>query len=144
MGGRVGFIVNKGADLDAAAEGIVTSAFGFSGQKCSACSRAIIHQDVYDSLVDKVVKRAEAAVSVGPGVDGEASMGAVVDKKQYDQILKYIEIGKGESRLVLGGEPAAEEGHYVEPTILPDVPGDARMACGEISGQVRGVGKRRG
>ncbi len=143
MGGKDAIIVNNDADLDAAAEGIVTSAFGFSGQKCSACSRAIIHQDVYDSLVDKVVKRAEAAVSVGPGVDGEASMGAVVDKKQYDQILKYIEIGKGESRLVLGGEPAAEEGYYVEPTIFADVPRDARIACEEIFGPVLALVKAR-
>ena len=136
MGGKDAIIVNDDADLDAAAEGIVTSAFGFSGQKCSAASRAIIHEGVYDELVPKIVERAEKAVTVGPGVEGEASMGAVVDKKQYDSILKYIEIGKNEGRLVLGGEPAAEEGYYIEPTIFADVPRDARIPTEEIFGPV--------
>jgi 1-pyrroline-5-carboxylate dehydrogenase len=136
MGGKDAIIVNNDADLAAAAEGIVTSAFGFQGQKCSACSRAIIHQDVYDEIVQRVVARTKELVTVGSGLSGEHTVGAVVDEKQYKSILKYIEIGKEEGRLVHGGEPASDTGYYIEPTIFADVAGDARVACEEIFGPV--------
>jgi 1-pyrroline-5-carboxylate dehydrogenase len=99
MGGKDAIIVDADADLDAAAEGIVTSAFGFSGQKCSACSRAIIHGDVYDTIVEKVVARTKAVVTAGPAISGETTVGAVVDEQQYRSILDYIEVGKGEGWL---------------------------------------------
>lgn len=143
MGGKDAIIVDADANLDAAAEGIVVSAFGFQGQKCSACSRAIIHQDVYDEVVQKVLERTRATVSVGAGVDGEATVGAVVDKKQYDSIRAMIEVGKGEGRLLLGGEEIEGEGYYIPPTIFADVPGDARIACEEIFGPVLALVKAR-
>jgi 1-pyrroline-5-carboxylate dehydrogenase len=136
MGGKDAIIVNADADLEAAIEGIVTSAFGFQGQKCSACSRAIIHRDVYDHVVSGVVERTAALVSVGPATEGNATVGAVVDQQQYDSILRYIEIGKQEARLVHGGEKGPGNGFYIEPTIFADVAPDARIACEEIFGPV--------
>ncbi|HUG17145.1 MAG TPA: L-glutamate gamma-semialdehyde dehydrogenase, partial [Thermomicrobiales bacterium] len=143
MGGKDAIIVDADADLDAAAEGIVVSAFGFQGQKCSACSRAIIHQEVYDEVVQKVVERTRATVSVGSGLDGTATVGAVVDRKQYDSIREYIEVGKREGRLLLGGEEIEGEGYYIPPTIFADVPTDARIACEEIFGPVLALVKAR-
>lgn len=137
MGGKDAIIVDSEADVAAAVEGIVTSAFGFSGQKCSACSRAIIHQDVYDEVVQGVVERTRRLVSVGPAIDGEFAMGAVVDKNQYDSIRNSIETGKREGRLVYQGEvPANANGYYIPPTIFADVPETARIACEEIFGPV--------
>jgi 1-pyrroline-5-carboxylate dehydrogenase len=138
MGGKDAIIVDAEADVAAAVEGIVTSAFGFSGQKCSACSRAIIHQDVYDDVVQGVVERAKRLISVGPQIDGgEFSTGAVVDKHQYDSIRSYIETGKGEGRLAYQSEfPADANGYYVPATIFADVPETARIACEEIFGPV--------
>lgn len=141
MGGKDAIIVDADADLDAAAEGIVTSAFGFSGQKCSAASRAIIHEAVYDEMVDKIVQRAKDAVSVGPAIAGEASMSAVVDKKQYDSIRNYIEIGKQEGRVVLDGDMTEGAGYYIPPTIIADVAPDARIACEEVFGPVLAIVK---
>ena len=143
MGGKDAIIVDADADLDAATAGIVTSAFGFSGQKCSACSRALIHQDVYDEMVDRIVARAKETVSVGSGVEGTATMGAVVDKRQYESILKYIEIGKGEGRLVLGGSALDNAGYYIEPTIIADAAPDSRIACEEVFGPVLALVKVR-
>jgi 1-pyrroline-5-carboxylate dehydrogenase len=138
MGGKDAIIVDSEADVAAAVEGIVTSAFGFSGQKCSACSRAIIHQDVYDQVVEGVVERAKRLISVGPQNElGEYSTGAVVDKSQYDSITKYIETGKGEGRLVFQSEVAPNvNGYCVPATIFADVPETARIACEEIFGPV--------
>lgn len=143
MGGKDAIIVDSEADLDAAAEGIVTSAFGFSGQKCSACSRAIVHADVYDQLVEKVVQRTKETVKVGSALTGEANVGAVVDEKQYRSILNYIEIGKQEGRLLLGGGAAEGSGYYIQPTIFADVPPHARIACEEIFGPVLAIVKAR-
>ncbi|MCC6791268.1 MAG: L-glutamate gamma-semialdehyde dehydrogenase [Thermomicrobiales bacterium] len=138
MGGKDAIIVDAEADVAAAVEGIVTSAFGFSGQKCSACSRAIIHQDVYDQVVEGVVERAKRLISVGPQNElGEYSTGAVVDKHQYDSITGYIETGKGEGRVVFQSEVApGVNGYYVPATIFADVAPSARIACEEIFGPV--------
>jgi len=136
MGGKDAILVDSDADLAAAAEGIVTSAFGFQGQKCSACSRAIIHQDVYDEIVERVVARTQELVTVGSGLSGEHTVGAVVDEKQYKSILNYIEIGKQEGRLLHGGEAVGGTGYYIEPTIFADVAPDARIAREEIFGPV--------
>jgi 1-pyrroline-5-carboxylate dehydrogenase len=136
MGGKDAIIVDSSADLDAAVEGIVTSAFGFSGQKCSACSRVIVLADVYDQVVDGVVARTKDVVSVGSGVEGAASMGAVVDKQQFDSINKYIEIGKQEGKLVYQGDVPDANGYYVPPTIFADAPANSRIACEEIFGPV--------
>jgi 1-pyrroline-5-carboxylate dehydrogenase len=143
MGGKDAIIVNADADLEAAAQGIVVSAFGFQGQKCSACSRAIVHADVYDEVVERVVALTRQNVKVGSGLAGEATVGAVVDKQQYESILSYIEVGKREGRLLLGGSKAEGNGYYIEPTIFADVAPDARVACEEIFGPVLAIVKAR-
>lgn len=141
LGGKDAIIVDRSADVAAAVEGIVTSAWGFQGQKCSACSRALVHADVYDAVVEGVVERTRALVTVGPGVAGEATVGAVVDKSQYDSIWQYIELGASEGRLAYQGEVPAglEGGYYIPPTIYADVPRTARIACEEIFGPVLAI-----
>lgn len=136
MGGKDAIIVDSSADIEAAVEGIVTSAFGFSGQKCSACSRVIALADVYDQVVDGVVERTRELISVGSGVEGVASMGAVVDKQQFDSINNYIAIGKTEGELAYQGETPAANGYYVPPTIFAGAAPNSRIACEEIFGPV--------
>jgi 1-pyrroline-5-carboxylate dehydrogenase len=139
MGGKDAIIVDNEADVPAAIEGIVTSAFGFQGQKCSACSRAIVHADVYDEVVAGVVERTRNLVTTGPAVEGTHTVGAVVDAKQYDSINNSIEIGKQEGRLVYQGEAPEGNGYYIPPTIFADVHRDARIACEEIFGPVLAI-----
>ncbi|MFN8593181.1 MAG: L-glutamate gamma-semialdehyde dehydrogenase [Thermomicrobiales bacterium] len=139
MGGKDAIVVDAEADVDAAVEGIVTAAFGFQGQKCSACSRAIVHADVYDDVVKGVVERTRKLVTSGPAVEGKATVGAVVDDKQFQSIKNYIEIGKGESNLVYQGETPDLPGYYVPPTIFADVPEQARIAQEEIFGPVLAI-----
>jgi 1-pyrroline-5-carboxylate dehydrogenase len=141
MGGKDAIIVDADADIDAAVEGIVTSAFGFQGQKCSACSRAIVHADVYDAIVDGVVERTQKTVRVGPGLEGEATVGAVVDRKQYDSIQRYIEIGEKEGRVAYRGETVDGDGYYIPPVVFADVPENARIAREEIFGPVLAIVK---
>ena len=135
MGGKDAIIVDREANLANAIEGIVISAFGFQGQKCSACSRAIIHQDVYDEVVEGVVKLTEEIVKFGPALSGNTTVGAVVDEKQYNAILEYIEIGKSEGQMLYQAPAINNNGYYVPPTIFA-VPADARVACEEIFGPV--------
>ncbi|MDB4896036.1 MAG: 1-pyrroline-5-carboxylate dehydrogenase [Firmicutes bacterium] len=137
MGGKDAIIVDGTADLDEAAAGIVASAFGYSGQKCSACSRAIITADVYDAVLERVVARAKA-LKMGPAIDGSSQVGPVAAERFHKKIMEYIAIGKQEARLVLGGE-TQPGGYYVAPTIFADVAPDARIACEEIFGPVLAV-----
>jgi 1-pyrroline-5-carboxylate dehydrogenase len=138
MGGKDAILVDETADLDAAAAGIVSAAFGFQGQKCSACSRAIVVADVYDAMLEKVAaltRRLDVGdPTLGPGVE----MGPVVDRAALDKHLAYIAIGKGEGRLVTGGETVAMpgDGYFLQPTIFADVAPDARIAQEEIFGPV--------
>jgi 1-pyrroline-5-carboxylate dehydrogenase len=141
MGGKDAIIVDNEADVDAAIEGIVISAFGFQGQKCSACSRAIVHQDVYDEVVDGVVRLTERTVTFGPALGGTTTVGAVVDEKQYKSIRDYIEVGKSEGRLAYQAKDIEANGYYIPPTIFADVPEDARIACEEIFGPVLAIVK---
>jgi 1-pyrroline-5-carboxylate dehydrogenase len=141
MGGKDAIIVDADADIDAAVEGIVTSAFGFQGQKCSACSRASVHADVYDAIVDGVVERTRNTVRVGSGLEGAATVGAVVDRKQYDSIQRYIEIGEKEGRVAYRGETVDGDGYYIPPVIFADVPENARIAREEIFGPVLAIVK---
>jgi 1-pyrroline-5-carboxylate dehydrogenase len=134
MGGKDFILVDGTADLDAAAEGIVYSTFGFQGQKCSACSRAIATEDVYDEVLAKVVERTKK-LSIGPGKENH-DVCAVIDEKAYKSILGYIEIGKKEGRLVCGGGPAGGDGFFIQPTIIADVDRSARIAQEEIFGPV--------
>jgi 1-pyrroline-5-carboxylate dehydrogenase len=143
MGGKDAIIVAADADLDAAAEGIVVSAFGFSGQKCSACSVALIDERVYDDLLERIVRRTRETVEVGSALEGTATVGAVVDRSQFESILGYIEIGAGEGRVVHGGKARDGAGYYIEPTIIADLPPEARVVREEIFGPVLAVVKVR-
>jgi 1-pyrroline-5-carboxylate dehydrogenase len=138
MGGKDAIVVDETADLDAAAQGIVAAAFGFQGQKCSACSRAIIVDAVYDEVLEKVVAGTKR-LTMGNPVEQRNFMGAVIDKSAFRSISEYIEIGKQEGRLVLGGDPqdpSESGGYYIPPTIIADIAPDARIAQEEIFGPV--------
>ncbi len=138
MGGKDALIVDETTDLDAAADDAVRSAFGFQGQKCSACSRLIVVDAVHDALVDKVVERAAALTMGAP--TGNLQVGPVVSEAQFRSILEEIERGKAEATLVLGGEAVdLEGGYYIQPTIFVNVDRDARLAQHEIFGPVLSV-----
>ena len=139
MGGKDAIIVDSETDLDQAAAGVVTSAFGFQGQKCSACSRVIVHADVYDQFLDKLKKRTEESVKLGSVEQGDVNFGPVVSQKACESILDYIGIGKKEGRLLTGGGKVGEEGYFIEPTIIADVDRRARIAQEEIFGPVLAV-----
>ncbi|NRF91724.1 L-glutamate gamma-semialdehyde dehydrogenase [Paenibacillus frigoriresistens] len=139
MGGKDGIVVDETADLDAAAAAIVASAFGFQGQKCSAGSRAIIVESVYDVVVDKLVALTNQLQSGLP--EDNFAAGPVIDKTSYDRILDYIEIGKTEGTLLVGGGKAEGNGYYIQPTVLGDVSGKARVMQEEIFGPVLAIAK---
>jgi len=135
MGGKDSIIVDKDADLEQAAAAIVASAFGFQGQKCSACSRAIIHEEVYDEVLQKVVDRTNG-LTLGDVRDVNNYMGPVIDEGAFNKIMEYIEIGKKEGRLMTGGEGDSSKGYYIKPTIFADVDPEARIMQEEIFGPV--------
>ncbi|MCA0989272.1 L-glutamate gamma-semialdehyde dehydrogenase [Guptibacillus algicola] len=135
MGGKDTVVVDDTADLELAAEAIVVSAFGFSGQKCSAGSRAVIHQDVYDEVLDRVVKLTKE-LSMGETKKPDVYMGPVIDQGAYDKIMSYIEIGKEEGRLVAGGKGDDSKGFFIEPTVFADLHPESRMQQEEIFGPV--------
>jgi 1-pyrroline-5-carboxylate dehydrogenase len=137
MGGKDAVVVDETADLEAAATGIVTSAFGFQGQKCSAGSRAIIVGQVYDEVVKKVVEKARA-LTPGDPTNPKTYMGAVIDQNAFQKIQSYIEIGKQEGKLLLGGGTKSG-GYFIEPTIFADVVPTARIAQEEIFGPVLAI-----
>jgi len=134
MGGKDAVVVDETADLDAAATGIVTSAFGFQGQKCSAGSRAIIVDQVYDQVLEKVIEKTKQ-LNVGDVTRPEISIGPVVDENALKKITDYIEVGKHEGRLVTGGGHHGP-GYFIEPTVIADVDPHARIAQEEIFGPV--------
>lgn len=139
MGGKDAIIVADDADLDEAATGVVQAAFGFQGQKCSACSRAIIDAKVYDTMVDKIVERT-AELKLADPLDPTTNMSAVINDKAFKSINDYIEKGKNEGgRVVFGGGSDGEQGFFIEPTVIADVkPGDA-IEQQEIFGPVLAV-----
>jgi 1-pyrroline-5-carboxylate dehydrogenase len=139
MGGKDAIIVSADCDLDAAVEGVVAAAFGFSGQKCSACSRAIVEAPIYDLFLERVLERA-ASLTVGDPATNP-NMGPVINQAALNKVLKYIEIGKTEGRLIAGGASIAtpEVGHYLSPTIFADVAPNARIAQEEIFGPVLAI-----
>jgi 1-pyrroline-5-carboxylate dehydrogenase len=136
MGGKDSILVCADADLDAAVDGVVASAFGFSGQKCSACSRAIIEAPLYDVFTERLRERV-ARLTVGDPA-GNPSMGPVVNKAALASMLEYVEKGKREGRLIAGGAaPAsAEGGYFLQPTVFADIPPDGVLAQEEIFGPV--------
>lgn len=145
MGGKDAIVVDAGADVEAASDGIVKSAFGYAGQKCSACSRAIVHKDLYEAVVDRVVEKTKG-LRVGSAVDYDTDVGPVIDRSALRKIGDYIEIGKQEGHLLVGGTLAGGgegEGYFVQPTIFADVPNKARVSKEEIFGPVLAMTKAR-
>ncbi|SDI85849.1 L-glutamate gamma-semialdehyde dehydrogenase [Natribacillus halophilus] len=140
MGGKDTIIVDDDADLDLAADAIVQSAYGFSGQKCSACSRVVVHEDVYDDVLDRVTKITEE-LTVGDPESAETYMGPVSEQAAYEKILDYIDIGKQEARLVTGGTGNNDEGYFIQPTIFADADPHARIMQEEIFGPVLAFAK---
>jgi 1-pyrroline-5-carboxylate dehydrogenase len=135
MGGKDAIVVDEDADLESAAAGIVQSAFGYQGQKCSACSRAIVVDPVFDRVLDLVRRKAEA-LRVGDVREPETEMGPVVDERQLRKVLAYVRTGKREGRLVTGGTRLPGRGFFVRPAIFSEVRPDARIAREEIFGPV--------
>jgi len=139
MGGKDSIVVCADTEVDTAVEGVVASAFGFSGQKCSACSRVIVEASIYDDFVEKLRERV-GKLTVGDPTQNP-NMGPVVNKAALDSILGYIERGKKEGRLVAGGNAVETEagGYFLEPTVFADIAPDAAIAQEEIFGPVLAV-----
>ena len=142
MGGKDSIVVAADADIDKAVEGVAVSAFGFQGQKCSACSRAIVDEAIYDRFVEKLQARV-AQIAVGDPADKSTYMGPVVNERAMQTIQKYIETGKKEGRLISGGGRVGDTGFFLEPTVIADVAPDAVIAQEEIFGPVLAVIKAR-
>ena len=139
MGGKDAIIVDADADIDSAVEGVAVSAFGFQGQKCSACSRAIIDERIYDKFLEKLKARVEK-ITIGDPTENP-NMGAVINQGSMKSILEYIEIGKKDGRLITGGGPAknAGEGYFLQPTVIADIPPKSRLEQEEVFGPVLAV-----
>jgi 1-pyrroline-5-carboxylate dehydrogenase len=139
MGGKDSIIVEADSDLDAAVDGVVASAFGFNGQKCSACSRAIVAADIYDVFCDRLQERV-AKIKTGDPAENVYT-GPVISEKAYKKTLDYIEIGKKEGIVLNGGHAieTPEGGYYIAPTVIADVAPTARIALEEIFGPVLAV-----
>jgi len=143
MGGKDGILVDETANIDAAAEGVVAGAFGFQGQKCSACSRLVAVENVYDELLEKVVAGAREVTVGDTALAENFSMGAVINEAAYKNTHAYIEIGKGEGRAVLSDGRVPDRGYFIPPTIIADVSDRARIAQEEIFAPVLAVIKAR-
>jgi RHH-type proline utilization regulon transcriptional repressor/proline dehydrogenase/delta 1-pyrroline-5-carboxylate dehydrogenase len=137
MGGKNAIIIDSDADLDEAVTGVIYSAFGFSGQKCSAASRLIVLDEVYDRFVERLVE-ATRSIHVTPPEDADCFMGPVIDEEAQKRILTMIEKGKQEARLAYQGSTPLE-GYFVAPTIFVDVKPDGFLAQNEIFGPVLSV-----
>jgi 1-pyrroline-5-carboxylate dehydrogenase len=139
MGGKDAIIVDSEADVDSAVEGVAQSAFGYQGQKCSACSRAIVDEKVYDQFVEKLKTRV-AKINVGDPTEN-ATMCAVINEGAMKTILEYIDVGKKEGRLLNGGarDTKAGDGYFIQPTVIADVPANSRIAQEEIFGPVLAI-----
>jgi len=139
MGGKDAIIVADDADLDDAATGVVQSAFGFQGQKCSACSRAIIDARVYDPMIEKISERA-AKIKLGDSSDANTTMSAVINEKAFKSINGYIGKGKAEGgRVIAGGGSDGEQGFFIEPTVIADVKPGSTIEQEEVFGPVLAV-----
>lgn len=142
MGGKDAIIVDGDCDLDAAVEGVAVSAFGYQGQKCSACSRAIVDAKVYDSFVEKLKVRTEK-MTVGAPDDPAHYMGPVISAGAKKSIAEYIDVGKSEGRVITGGHTDTRAGHYLPPTVIADVDSQARIFQEEIFGPLLAVTRAR-
>jgi 1-pyrroline-5-carboxylate dehydrogenase len=142
MGGKDAIVVDREADLESAVAGVAQSAFGYQGQKCSACSRAIVDDPVYETFLEKLQARV-AGFTVGPSEDRANFMGPVISAGARQSILNYIEIGRGEGRVVAGGGSARGDGYLLEPTVIAGVESKARVFQEEIFGPVLAVSRAR-
>jgi 1-pyrroline-5-carboxylate dehydrogenase len=144
MGGKDAIIVDADADIDSAVEGVAQAAFGFQGQKCSACSRAIVDERIYDKFLEQLKTRVEK-ITVGDPAEN-ANMGAVINEGSMKTILAYIEQGKKDGRVLTGGNRATEagEGYFIQPTVIADIPAKSKLEQEEIFGPVLAVIKARG
>jgi 1-pyrroline-5-carboxylate dehydrogenase len=143
MGGKDAIIVDADADIDSAVEGVAQAAFGFQGQKCSACSRAIIDERIYDKFLEKLKTRVER-ITVGDP-ETNPGMAAVINEGSMKEIMRYIEIGKKEGRLITGGARAASagDGYFIQPTVIADIQPKSTLEQEEIFGPVLAVIKSR-
>ena len=141
LGGKNAIIIDSDADLDEAVTGVIYSAFGFQGQKCSACSRVIVLDQIYDRFLERVVEAAKS-LHLGPSEDPRSFMGPVVDQEAFDRIMTTIESAKAGARLAYQG-PATGGGYFVPPTIFADVDPNSDLAQKEIFGPVLAVIKAR-
>jgi 1-pyrroline-5-carboxylate dehydrogenase len=141
MGGKDAIIVDADGDFDAAVEGVAQAAFGFQGQKCSACSRAIIDERIYDKFLNALKARVEK-ITVGDPTENP-NMGAVINESSMKSILAYIAIGKHDGRLITGGDRAPGEGYFVQPTVIADIKPGSKLEQEEIFGPVLAVIKSR-
>src|SRR5712692_6048581 len=139
MGGKDAIIVDADADIDTAVEGVAQAAFGFQGQKCSACSRAIVDERIYDIFLEKLKERVEK-ITVGDPAEN-ANMGAVINEGSMKSILDYIEVGKKDGRVITGGGPvkSAGEGYFLQPTVIADIPPKSRLEQEEVFGPLLAV-----
>jgi 1-pyrroline-5-carboxylate dehydrogenase len=139
MGGKDAIIVEADCDLDAAVEGVAASAFGFNGQKCSACSRVIVESPVYEVFCDRLKQRVEALRSGDPA--DNFAVGPVINEVAKKRVLDSIESGRSEGRVIAGGAAIATQagGYFVAPTVIADVAPNARIAQEEIFGPVLAV-----
>jgi 1-pyrroline-5-carboxylate dehydrogenase len=139
MGGKDAIIVDEEADLDAAAQGVVASAFGFQGQKCSACSRAIVSEKVYPAFLEKIKPLVEKIV-VGEAENPNVFMGPVINEASRNRILEYIEAGRRDGRVIAGGgKVEGREGWFIQPTVIADIKPGAKIEQEEIFGPVLAV-----
>src|SRR2546430_2198132 len=145
MGGKDAIIVDADADIDSAVEGVAQAAFGFQGQKCSACSRAIIDERIYDKFLEKLKSRVER-ITVGDPAENP-NMAAVINEGSMKDILRYIEIGKKDGRQITGGardtKASNGEGYFIQPTVIADIPAKSTLEQEEIFGPVLVVIKSR-
>ncbi len=139
MGGKDSIIVDDGVDLDEAAAGIVVAAFGFQGQKCSACSRAIIHENVYDKMIELIGERTRS-ITVGQAKEQTNFMGPVINKSSMESIMEYIKKGLAEGgKLIAGGTRLPGDGFFLQPTVIADVDPMGTISQEEIFGPVLAV-----
>jgi RHH-type proline utilization regulon transcriptional repressor/proline dehydrogenase/delta 1-pyrroline-5-carboxylate dehydrogenase len=140
MGGKNAIIIDDDADLDEAVAGVRASAFGYAGQKCSACSRVIVPTTLYDAFLGRLVE-ATASLDVKAAEDPGCHVGPVIDEEAYNRILKTIEASKGQGRLAYAGNVGAlnDEGYYIAPHVFANVSPEAPLAQDEIFGPVLAV-----
>ena len=131
MGGKDGIVVDNECNLDEAVEGVVKSAFGYQGQKCSACSRAIVDEKIYHLFVEKLLNRVKSIRPGSPDLS-DSQFGPLISEAALNKAQQYIDIGKQEGQLLCGGEVNADTGFFLDPTIFGDISPEARLAQEEI------------